>query len=171
MSFKKITFVGGGSYQWVPVLFRDIAVNPFLRETTFVLHDLVPERNEELAEACRAIARKAGSLIRVETEYDLVRALEGSAAVILCISTGGLDAMEIDLEIPKRYGIHQAVGDSTGPGGIFRTLRNIPVVVDLVRRMEAYCPGAWLLNLTNPMNQIVRAVQQTILSRNSAAKR
>jgi len=161
MPSKKITFIGGGSYQWVPVLFRDIAVNPFLKDTTFVLHDIDLERNDELAHACRAIVRKTGADIRVETESNLNRALTGAAAVVLCISTGGLDAMEIDLEIPKRHGIYQSVGDSTGPGGIFRTLRNLPIVVDLARRMEDYCPSAWLLNLTNPMNQIVRAVQQT----------
>jgi alpha-galactosidase len=158
---KKITFLGGGSYQWVPVLFRDIAVNPHLAEMRFVLHDIHSGRNAEMADVCRIIAGKLGSEVAVETEDDLDRALEGAAAVILCISTGGLDAMEHDIEIPKRYGIFQPVGDSTGPGGISRTLRNVPVVTDLVRRMESLCPEAWLLNLTNPMNQIVRAVQQT----------
>lgn len=161
MSLKKITFIGGGSYQWVPVLFRDIAVNPHLQDTRFVLHDIDPVRNVELAGVCRIIAKKAGSSIRIETEDSLDRALDGAAAVVLCISTGGLDAMEKDIEIPKRYGIFQPVGDSTGPGGIFRTLRNVPVVADIARRMEQLCPDAWLLNLTNPMNQIVRTVQQT----------
>lgn len=161
MPRKKITFIGGGSYQWVPVLFRDIAVNSHLQETTFVLHDIDPVRNAELAGACRTIARKVSSTVVIETEDVLDQALRGSSAVILCISTGGLDAMHHDVEIPKRYGIYQPVGDSTGPGGISRTLRNVPVVVDLVRRMELFCPDAWLLNLTNPMNQIVRAVQQT----------
>ena len=158
---KKITFIGGGSYQWVPVLFRDIAVNPHLQETRFVLHDIHPGRNAELAEVCRIIAGKLGSGVVVETEDNLDRALEGAVAVVFCISTGGLDAMEHDIEIPKRFGIYQPVGDSTGPGGISRTLRNVPVVVDLACRMERICADAWLLNLTNPMNQIVRAVQQT----------
>jgi alpha-galactosidase len=97
----------------------------------------------------------------VGTEDRLDPAIEGADAVILCISTGGLDAMEHDIEIPKKYGILQPVGDSTGPGGISRTLRNVPVVVDLVRRMEQHCPEAWLLNLSNPMNQIVRAARQS----------
>ncbi len=158
---KKVTFIGGGSYQWVPLLFRDIAVNPHLQGTRFVLHDIDAERNFELAEICRVIAKKVHSSIIVETEDVLDRAIGGANAVILCISTGGLDAMEHDIEIPKKYGIHQPVGDSTGPGGVSRTLRNVPVVVDLVRRMEKLCPDAWLLNLTNPMNQIVRAVQRT----------
>ena len=158
---KKVTFIGGGSYQWVPVLFRDIAVNPHLQDLRFVLHDIDPQRNAELREACRIIARKAGSSVVVELEDNLDSALEGAQAVVLCISTGGLDAMEHDIEIPKRYGVYQPVGDSTGPGGISRTLRNVPVVTDLVQRMEKLCPDAWLLNLTNPMDQIVRAIQKT----------
>ena len=161
MGFRKITFIGGGSYQWVPTLFRDIAVNPALREGRFVLHDIDPERNAELANVCRVIGRKVGANIEVETELDLDRSLEGAEAVVLCISTGGLEAMEHDVEIPKKYGIYQPVGDSTGPGGISRTLRNVPVVTAIASRMEALCPDAWLLNLTNPMDQIVYAVSRT----------
>ncbi|SDU29440.1 alpha-galactosidase [Verrucomicrobium sp. GAS474] len=158
---KKITFIGGGSYQWVPVLFRDIAVNSHLQASRFVLHDIDAGRNAELAGVCRTIGRKVKSGVAVEVEASLDRALEGADAVILCISTGGLDAMEHDIEIPKKYGIYQPVGDSTGPGGISRTLRNVPVVVSLARKMERLCPEAWLLNLTNPMDQIVRAVHRT----------
>lgn len=160
-STRKITFIGGGSYQWVPVLFRDIAVHPHLQNTRFVLHDIDLHRNAELAGVCRVLARKLNSHVRIETEESPDRALDGADAVILCISTGGLDAMEHDIAIPKKYGIFQPVGDSTGPGGISRTLRNIPVVVDLARKMEELCPDAWLLNLTNPMNQIVRAIHLT----------
>lgn len=158
---NKITFVGGGSYQWVPVLFRDLAVNPHLQDSLFVLHDLDAHRNEELAGICRVIARKTGSTVRVATEDRFEDAVRDAAAVVLCISTGGLDAMEHDIEIPKRYGIYQPVGDSTGPGGISRTLRNVPVVVEMARVMERLCPHAWMLNLSNPMGQIVRAVDMT----------
>ena len=59
--------------------------------------------------------------------------------------------MRHDLEIPERYGIRQSVGDTVGPGGVMRALRNIPVFVDIARDMEELCPDAWLLNLTNPM--------------------
>jgi alpha-galactosidase len=161
MQNPRVIFIGGGSYQWVPTLFRDIAVNPALENATFVLHDIHEERNRELAEVCRILASKLRAPIRVETENILSNALLGADAVILCISTGGLDAMEHDIEIPKRYGIYQPVGDSTGPGGISRTLRNLPVVAAIAREMERCCPDAWLLNLTNPMSQIVRAVGLT----------
>ncbi|MFA6960910.1 MAG: hypothetical protein WC205_09185 [Opitutaceae bacterium] len=161
MNSPKIVFIGGGSYQWVPTLFRDIAVNEHLKGCTFVLHDLDAVRNTELADVCRIIARKLGSTVRVETEDLLENALIGADSVILCISTGGLDAMEHDIEIPKKYGIYQPVGDSTGPGGISRTLRNVPVVVGIARKMEELCPDAWLLNLSNPMGQIVRAIHKS----------
>ena len=54
----KITFIGGGSYQWVPTLFRDIAVNPALQDARFVLHDHHAGRNEELTRVCEILARK-----------------------------------------------------------------------------------------------------------------
>lgn len=161
MSAPKITFIGGGSYQWVPVLFRDIAVNPHLGRCRFVMHDIHSARNAELAQACRVIGGKLHSTVRVETDDNLDSALAGADIVILCISTGGLDAMEPDIEIPKKYGIYQPVGDSTGPGGISRTLRNVPVVTALAAKMEKICPDAWLLNLSNPMGQIVRAIEKT----------
>ncbi|MDF3058254.1 MAG: glycoside hydrolase family 4 [Rariglobus sp.] len=158
---RKITFIGGGSYQWVPTLFRDIAVTEALAGCRFVLHDIHAARNEELAEVCRIIARKLDSSVHIETAPALEAALEDADAVILCISTGGLDAMAHDIEIPKKYGIYQPVGDSTGPGGISRTLRNVPVVTRIARQMEVLCPHAWLINLSNPMDQIVRAIDKT----------
>lgn len=161
MQKSRIVFIGGGSYQWVPTLFRDIAVNPALQDCTFVLHDIHEGRNNELAGVCRILGQKLRSPIRIETESVLSDALLGADAAILCISTGGLDAMAPDIEVPKRYGIYQPVGDSTGPGGISRTLRNVPVVTAIAREMERCCPDAWLLNLSNPMDQIVRAISLT----------
>ena len=66
--------------------------------------------------------------------------------------------MRHDLEIPERHGIKQSVGDTVGPGGIIRALRNIPVLVGIARDMEAVCPDAWMLNITNPMTTLCRAV-------------
>ena len=66
--------------------------------------------------------------------------------------------MRHDLEIPERHGIKQSVGDTVGPGGITRALRNIPVLVGIARDMEAVCPDAWMLNITNPMTALCRAV-------------
>lgn len=158
---RKICFIGGGSTQWVPKLFRDILFCDTVQGAEFCLHDLVPEKSERMREACDIIQQKLGRNMRVTVDHHLDTALKDADIVILCISTGGLDAMEIDVELPKKYGIYQPVGDSTGPGGIVRTLRNVPVVVDIAQRMETACPAAWLLNLSNPMDQIVQAVAET----------
>jgi alpha-galactosidase len=78
--------------------------------------------------------------------------------VVVAISTGGFASMRHDLEIPARHGIHQSIGDTVGPGGVFRALRNIPVLIGLARDMEELCPEAWMLNVTNPMTTLCRAV-------------
>ena len=94
----------------------------------------------------------------LEKSLKLEEALRGADFVVLSISTGGLDATALDLEIPGRYGVVQTVGDTVGPGGLFRGLRNIPVVVEIARAMERSCPDAVLLNLTNPLTVLTRAV-------------
>jgi galacturan 1,4-alpha-galacturonidase len=86
--------------------------------------------------------------------------LSGAGFVVLSISTGGPDATALELEIPAPYGLVQTVGDTVGPGGLFRGLRNIPVVVVIARAMEEYCPDAVLLNLTNPLTVLTRAVSK-----------
>jgi alpha-galactosidase len=77
--------------------------------------------------------------------------------VVVTISTGGFTSMAADLDVPARYGISQSVGDTVGPGGINRSLRNIPVLTAIARDMEDCCPEAWLLNITNPMTCLTRA--------------
>jgi alpha-galactosidase len=156
----RICIVGGGSYNWGPVLLQDLAATPELTGT-IVLHDIDPDAADELCRLGRRLMSAARSGFRVETETDQQEALRDADFVVVTITTGGLAAMEHDLEIPRRYGIVQAVGDTVGPGGLARALRNVPVFVELARTMEAVCPEAWLLNLTNPMAACVRAVTKT----------
>jgi alpha-galactosidase len=94
----------------------------------------------------------------VEGSDDLSEVLDSADYVILTINTGGYKASRQDLEIPEKYGLVQTVGDSVGPGGLMRGLRNIPVVVELAQEMEHLCPEAWLLNYSNPMGILTRAV-------------
>ena len=154
----QITIIGGGSYQWGPVISRDIIVDKQLSGSKIVLHDKNPEPLALIAKLCKRIVAEAESDVAIESTTDLTEALTGADYVILTISTGGLDAMAHDLDIPWKYGIYQSVGDTVGPGGVARGLRNIPVVLDIARQMEKHCPDAWLLNYTNPMTTLCRAV-------------
>jgi alpha-galactosidase len=154
----RIVIIGGASLQWVPKLFLDILNTPSLAECEIVLQDI----NAEPLPAMEAFVRHASGLkgagIAVRSTTDRRDALEGADYVVVCISTGAFDSMRHDLEIPERHGIKQSVGDTVGPGGIMRALRNIPVLVDIARDMEAICPDAWMFNITNPMTTLCRAV-------------
>jgi alpha-galactosidase len=156
----KITVVGGGSYCWTPTLFRDIICTEGLEGSEIVLEDINPKHLADLHACCQAILRQLGktSQFKLSATTELPKALRGANYVILTITTGGYDAMGHDLTIPYKYGIFQPVGDTVGPGGIARALRNIPVVVGLAKAMERYCPNAWILNITNPMSTLTRCV-------------
>ncbi len=88
---------------------------------------------------------------KVWTTLDRKKALEGADYVVIMIQVGGVDAFEIDYKIPLKYGIDQCIADSLGPGGVFRSLRMIPVLRDIANDMKSLCPDALLLNYSNPM--------------------
>jgi alpha-galactosidase len=157
----RITIIGGGSYQWVPTLLVDIANTPVLHDAEIVLEDTDPEPLPRMVALVEHVAEVRGIGLSARSTTDQRAALDGADFVVVNISTGGFESMRADLEIPARYGIRQSVGDSVGPGGIVRALRNIPVFVGISRDMEACCPDAWMLNLTNPMTTICRTVTKT----------
>ena len=160
MTRTRICFVGGGSYNWMPKLLGDLALTRDL-EGTIVLHDINPASLADIQAYARKLMAATGAEFSIETTTDLARSLEGAEFVVVTITTGGLDAMRLDLEIPERYGIYQSVGDTVGPGGLSRALRNVPVMVQLGQAMERVCPDAWMLNLTNPLTVLTRAVGLT----------
>lgn len=160
MARTRICFVGGGSYNWMPKLLGDLALTPGLGGT-IVLHDLNPTALEDIQAYGNKAMAAAGADFSIETTTDLERGLDGAEFVVVTITTGGLETMALDLEIPERYGIYQSVGDTVGPGGLSRALRNVPVMVGIAQAMERRCPDAWMLNLTNPMTVLARAVGLT----------
>jgi alpha-galactosidase len=100
-------------------------------------------------------AVSAGWMIHA-SELDV--ALADADVVIVSISTGGLESMHNDYHIPAKYGVFHTVGDTVGPAGVSRVLRNVPVFIDIARRMEKLCPEAWMVHVTNPLSQLTRAV-------------
>jgi alpha-galactosidase len=110
-----------------------------------------------MVEYAEHLARLRKLAWKVTSTTDQRTSLEGADFVVVAISTGGFDSMRHDVEIPARHGIRLSVGDA-GPAGVSRTLRNVPVMVGIARDMEEICPDAWLLNLTNCMTQLVRAI-------------
>ncbi len=154
----KVTVVGGGSAQWVPTLVEDFANTPSLDPLDLVLFDLDAARVERTGAHARHVAEVTGRRWRVEATTGRAEALTGADFVVVCISTGGLVSMGADLALAARHGLPTPIGDTIGPAGISRAWRNVPVLVDLAREMEARCPGAWLVNVTNPLTVLTGAV-------------
>lgn len=154
----KVVLIGGGSYAWAPQLIRDLFTTPALQGGTLVLHDIDPEPLELVYTLGCKLLEAHDSGWQLQRTTSLAEALPGAQLVVLTITTGGLEAMRADIEIPEKYGVYQSVGDTVGPGGLSRALRNIPVVVDIAKQMSQLCPEAWLLNYTNPMTTLSRAV-------------
>lgn len=154
----QITIIGGGSYQWSPKLITDLFGVEALHGLHLVLEDIDADAVASLGAYARVANERMGAGASVSTTTDQRRALDGADFVVVTISTGGFASMAVDLEVPARHGIRQSVGDSVGPGGVNRALRNIPVLVGIGHHMEECCPDAWMLNITNPMTCLTRAV-------------
>jgi alpha-galactosidase/6-phospho-beta-glucosidase family protein len=156
----RICIVGGGSFNWTPILMQDLALTPGIAGSV-MLHDIAPEPLENMLHVGQRIIDTAGADLTLDVTTDRAAALQDADVVIVTINVGGLGAMRHDLDIPARYGVVQSVGDTVGPGGLSRALRNIPVVAGIARDMERVCPDAWMLNISNPMATITRAVTKT----------
>ena len=158
---SKIVVIGGGSYTWGPTFMRDIFTTPELKGSTVVLQDIAQDRVDLVYTLGKKMMDDFGFDFHLEKTLSLDEALQGADFIILTITTGGLESMQPDLEIPTKYGIKQSVGDTTGPGGLARALRNIPVVVAIARMVNEICPNAMFLNYTNPMTVLTRAICMT----------
>lgn len=147
----KITFIGAGSLVFTRNLCNDILLTPALQESEIVLVDIDPQRLEMAHTIVNMLAEKRGGTVKVSASLDRREAVTGADYVITTFQQGGLDAYKLDIEIPQRYGVGQCVGDTLGPGGVFRALRTIPVLLDICDELDELAPDALLINYVNPM--------------------
>lgn len=157
----KIVFIGAGSLGFTRGLVRDLLTFPLMRDAEIGLVDIDPERLDFAVRAVRAIIEKGGYPAKVTASLDRKQILKGANAVCCTILSGGVNIWRHDIEIPKKYGIDTNIGDTRGPSGVFRALRTVPAMVEICRDMERLCPDAILLNYTNPMAMLCRAMQRT----------
>jgi alpha-galactosidase len=156
----KIAFIGAGSYGFTRSLVRDVLTFPLLANSTLALMDINQERLEFAEKSVRKIIEMGNYPATVQSTTNRAEALEGADIVIVTILAGDVSVWQHDILIPERFGVDINVGDTRGPSGIFRALRTIPVMLDICRDMERYCPKATMLNYTNPMAMLCRAMQR-----------
>lgn len=156
----KIVFIGGGSFLWTARLATDMFLKPSLKGSEMVLVDIDRDAANLVGQYCRMIDKKLDANWRITTG-ELEASLPGADIVIVSISTGGLEAFDKDYHMPAEHGVYHSVGDTVGPAGISRVLRNVPVFLDIAKAMETHCPDAWMIHVTNPLAQITRAVARS----------
>ncbi|MEY2847699.1 MAG: hypothetical protein RI885_364, partial [Actinomycetota bacterium] len=147
----RVTFIGAGSVVFTRQLIADLLRFPELADLEIALHDIDPERLAVAEGTARQVNDRLGTRATISAHLDRRAALTGAAFVVNMVQVGGIAATRIDLELPARYGLRQTIGDTTGVGGVFRALRTFPFLSGLTDDMRQICPGAILLNYTNPM--------------------
>lgn len=156
----KIAFIGAGSLGFTRGLVRDILTFPLLENSTIALMDIDPERLEFARKAVQLIVDMGKYPAKVLATMDRIEAIRDADVVVVTILAGGVNVWRYDIEIPMKYGVDTNVGDTRGPSGVFRALRTIPVMLGITQDMEKYCPNAVMLNYTNPMAMLCRAMQR-----------
>ncbi len=147
----RITLIGAGSVVFTRDLCNDILLTPSLIDCEIVLMDIDPARLALAQNVVQALIDRRGLPARVRATTDQRDSVAGADYVITTFQQGGLTAHSLDIEIPLKYGVDQSIGDTLGPGGVFRALRTFPVMRELVRNMAEVAPDALLLNYVNPM--------------------
>jgi alpha-galactosidase len=156
----KLTFIGAGSFGFTRGLVRDVLTFPLLRDAEICLMDIDDERLEFALKSVEKIIQLGNYPAKVWATKDRIEALKGADFVLVTILVGSTDVWRHDIEIPKKYNVDFNVGDTRGTAGIFRALRTIPVMVSIAKDMEQYCPDALMLNYTNPMAMLCRAMNR-----------
>lgn len=154
----KIVFIGAGSASFGLGLLRDLVFEAVFGDSLLTLVDPNPAKAERMRRLGLLLAERAGSRLRVEVEPDLDAALDGADFVVNAAAVERNRLWKLDFEVPRKHGIRHTLGENGGPGGLFFTLRTLPMVFDLARRMERRCPGAVLINYANPENRIIAAL-------------
>ncbi len=155
---RRIAFIGAGSRVFTRNICSDLLFADGLQDATLALMDPDAGRLAGARDLVQAMVDQRGAPARVEATTDRRTALRGADAVITSFDVGGLDALEHDIEIPRRYGVEQNVGDTLGPGGVLRGLRSIPLLLDVCADLDDVAPDALLLNYVNPMAPLCWAV-------------
>ncbi|MFC4600354.1 alpha-glucosidase/alpha-galactosidase [Cohnella hongkongensis] len=156
----KITFIGAGSAVFTRNLLGDLLTYPELDGSEVCLMDIDAKRLDKVKKLAEKMVRQEKSNISIAATTDRREALNKADYVLITIQVGGLEAYELDIEIPRKYGVEQCVGDTVGPGGVFRGMRHLAVISEIYKELEELSPNALVLQYTNPMAILTGAMNR-----------
>ncbi len=157
---KKFAFIGAGSFVFTRNLVRDLFTFPAFKDCEIALMDIDPKRLSLVKQVCEKIALSMEVNAKITATDSRKEALMNADGVVCTVFNGDIDIWRYDIEIPKKYGVDTNVGDTRSVSGIFRALRNIPLMLEICEDIEKYCPNAVFLNYTNPMSMLCKAMQK-----------
>ena len=160
MRAPKIVFIGAGSMSFGIPTYRDLFTTPSLAGATLSLVDIDPVNLTRMYELALLFNKASGLHMTIERTAERRDVLPGADFVISSLAIERCELWKHDFEVPKKHGIRHTLGENGGPGALFFTMRTIPVVMDIIRDMEALCPNAYFLNFSNPETRIVLAVSR-----------
>jgi len=158
MKNAKIVFIGAGSILFGAAMLRDIFTRKDeLSGCTLSLVDIDKEALDRMYNAACEMNKLTGAGLILEKSTNRRDVLQGADFVVnsICIERNAL--WRLDFEIPKKYGIRHCLGENGGPGALFFSLRTLPIILDILRDMEEFCPEAYFLNFSNPESRIILA--------------
>lgn len=156
----KIVFIGAGSMSFGLSTFRDVFSCEELAGSTLSLVDIDEGNLKRMYELAKKMNQVSGLDFKIEAATDRRKALPGASFVINSIAIERCNLWKYDFEIPKKYGIRHTLGENGGPGGLFFTMRTIPLILDIARDMEELCPDAYFINFSNPESRIILALSR-----------
>jgi alpha-galactosidase len=151
----KIVFIGAGSAAFGLSMFQDVFTSTELAGCTLTLVDINEEALTRMKGLAEVMKRRSGLDVIIETTTDRRAALDGARFVVNSVAVDRNRLWKHDFEVPKKHGVRHTLGENGGPGGLFFTLRTMPLIFDIVRDVEAICPDALFINLSNPESRIV----------------
>lgn len=155
----KITYIGGGSREWARFFMGDLALDEQMCGKV-TLYDIDYEAAKNNAIIGNKISAKPEAIGK--WEYEAVKtlkdALDGADFVAISIQPGTFEEMESDVHLPERHEIYQSVGDTSGPGGIIRSLRTVPMIAEIAEAIKTHSPHSWVINYTNPMSMCMKTL-------------
>jgi alpha-galactosidase len=157
----KVTMIGAGSAVFARQIITDILAVDGLDQGVFALVDIDTERLELARQNAERLVDLSGKKWTVEVSTDRREVLSGSNYIVNSIEVAGLQNVRADYDIPLRYGVDQCIGDTIGPGGIFKALRTGPAWLDIIADVARVAPDAVVLNYTNPMSILTLAAARS----------
>jgi len=158
----KVTLIGAGSAVFARQLVTDILAVDGLDAGVFALVDIDAGRLDLARRIVERLVELSGKAWRVDASTERLDVLANTDYVINSIEVAGLKNVRFDYDIPMRYGVDQCIGDTIGPGGIFKALRTGPAWLDIVSDVQRIAPKAAILNYTNPMSILTLAALRTV---------